>query len=75
MYERQGTKAEHAAATFLVEDIETVVNGLTERGVVFEQYDLGEIKTDGAGIAVIGNTKWAWFKDSVGNIIALMSQA
>jgi predicted enzyme related to lactoylglutathione lyase len=74
LYEREGTKADHTAATFLVENIETVLNGLMDRGVVFEQFDFGEIKTDKNGIAVIGNTKGAWFKDSEGNIIALMSQ-
>lgn len=74
LYEREATKAEHTAATFLVEEIETVVNGLTDRGVVFEQYDSGDIKTDRIGIAVLGNTKGAWFKDSEGNIIGLMSQ-
>ena len=74
LYEREATKAEHTAATFSVDDIESIVEGLAGRGVIFEQYDLGEIKTDQRGIAVMGDTKAAWFKDSEGNIIAVMSQ-
>ena len=74
LYEREVTKAEHTAATFSVDDIESIVEGLAGRGVIFEQYDLGEIKTDQRGIAVMGDTKAAWFKDSEGNIIAVMSQ-
>jgi predicted enzyme related to lactoylglutathione lyase len=72
-YEREGTKAEHTAATFAVEDIEAVVDGLTEKGVVFEQYDMDEIKTDARGIATIETAKAAWFTDTEGNIIAIMS--
>ena len=72
-YEREGTKAEHTAATFTVEDIEAVVDGLTGKGVVFEQYDMDELKTDARGIATIGTTKAAWFIDTEGNIIAIMS--
>lgn len=73
IYEREATKAEHTAATFVVDDIDSVVDGLFNRGVVFEQYDLGEIKTDGRGIATVGTTKGAWFIDTEGNIIAIVS--
>ena len=72
-YEREGTKAEHTAATFAVEDIEAVVDGLTRKGVVFEQYDMDELKTDERGIATIETAKAAWFIDTEGNIIAIMS--
>jgi len=73
LYEREASKAEHTAATFSVDDVEVIVDGLTARGVVFEQYDLDEIKTDQRGIAVLGNIKAAWFYDSEGNIIGIMS--
>lgn len=56
------------AAGWEVEDIEKEVAELRSHGVVFEEYDLPGIKTVN-GIAVIGNEKAAWFKDSEGNIL------
>jgi catechol 2,3-dioxygenase-like lactoylglutathione lyase family enzyme len=73
LYQRGPTKADHTAATFTVENIEQVVDQLTSRGVVFEQYDMGELKTDARGIATFGPSKSAWFKDSEGNILGIVS--
>lgn len=73
IYPREATKAKHTAATFVVEDIESIVSDLSRNGVVFEQYDEDPIKTNGRGIAIMGETQGAWFKDSEGNIIALMT--
>jgi len=73
LYQRGQTKADHTAATFTVENIEQVVDDLTLRGVIFEQYDMGELKTDARGIATFGSSKSAWFKDSEGNILGLVS--
>lgn len=74
IYQREATKAEHTAATFAVDDIDEVVDGLIDKGVVFEQYDFGDIKTDERGIATMGSNKSAWFKDTEGNIIALVTR-
>lgn len=71
LYQRAATTADHTAASFLVEDVEATVAGLTEKGVVFEQYDMGDIKTDERGIAELGENKAAWFKDSEGNILSI----
>jgi len=71
LYEREATKADHTVASFTVESVEASVAELTERGVVFEQYDMGEIKTDERGVAVLGDSKVAWFKDGEGNILSL----
>jgi len=71
MYQREGTKAEHTAASFYVDDIDKVVDGLIAKGVTFEQYDMGDLKTDARGIATIGSGKSAWLKDTEGNILAL----
>jgi predicted enzyme related to lactoylglutathione lyase len=73
MYQRARTVAEHTAATFEVSNIEAAVKGLTDKGVTFEQYDFGEIKTNELGIAEIGPTKSAWLTDPEGNILALVS--
>ncbi len=43
---------------------------LKARGVVFEEYDTPEVKTV-KGVATIGQSKGAWFKDSEGNLLAL----
>ena len=56
-------------AAFRVEDIESVVTGLRERGVAFEEYDLPDLKTEN-GIASIGDLRAAWARDPDGNIIA-----
>ncbi len=73
VYERpEGTKADHTVLDFSVGDIEKEVADLKARGVIFEEYDMPEmgIKTEN-GIAIIGDWKSAWFKDSEGNIIGL----
>jgi hypothetical protein len=44
---------------------------LKARGVVFEHYDVPGMKSEG-DIAVGGGAKAAWFKDSEGNILALI---
>ena len=70
LYQRDtATKADHTVAGWQVENIEEVVRALRERGVVFEQYDLPGLKTDERGIATMGSSKGAWFKDSEGNIL------
>jgi catechol 2,3-dioxygenase-like lactoylglutathione lyase family enzyme len=56
-------------AGFRVEDIESVVAGLRQRGVAFEEYDLPDLKTEN-GIASIGDLRAAWARDPDGNIIA-----
>ena len=61
------------AANFLVgKDIEKIVQGLADRGVPFEHYDIPQMTRTGH-IHAIGDFKTAWFKDPDGNIIALMN--
>jgi hypothetical protein len=59
-------------AGFRVDDIDSVVSGLRERGVEFEDYDLPDLKTE-QGIATIGDVRAAWCRDPDGNIIAIES--
>lgn len=63
--------AQNTIAGWAVRDIEAVMAGLRERGVVFEEYDLGEIQMVD-GLADFGGAKAAWFKDTEGNIMALI---
>ena len=66
-----GSKAEHTVAGWLVDDIETAVEQLRDRGVVFEHYDVPGLKTDERGIAESGPARSAWFKDTEGNILTV----
>jgi catechol 2,3-dioxygenase-like lactoylglutathione lyase family enzyme len=63
-------QARHTVAGFRVEDLDATVAGLRERGVVFEEYDLPDLKTEG-GIATVAGVRAAWFKDPDGNILAV----
>ncbi len=53
-----------------VPDIEVEVAELKGRGVVFEKYDMPG--TDANGISTAGGARAAWFKDSEGNILAII---
>jgi catechol 2,3-dioxygenase-like lactoylglutathione lyase family enzyme len=57
-------------AFWQVEDIEREVAELIARGVKFEKYDTPDI--DEKGISTAGGAKAAWFKDTEGNIMALI---
>jgi predicted enzyme related to lactoylglutathione lyase len=73
VYESVGAgQSRHTVAGFRVDDIDAVVSALRERGVVFEEYDLPDLKTEG-GIAQIGDVRAAWCKDPDGNILAVES--
>ncbi len=71
LYEHAQTRAEHTVANWLVDNIDATVAELTARGVVFEHYDLPDLKTDASGIAIQGPSRSAWFKDTEGNILAV----
>ena len=66
----EGTRSEHTALSFEVEDVEKKIRDLTERGVVFEEYDLPGFKTVNH-VCVVGSDKAAWFKDTEGNILCV----
>jgi len=57
-------------AFWQVEDIEREVAELKARGVTFEKYDMPEM--DPNGISTAGGAKAAWFKDTEGNIMAVI---
>ena len=64
------TRAEHTAISFQVPDVEAEVRALEAAGVVFEDYDLPGLRTNGH-ICVLGAEKAAWFKDSEGNTLCV----
>lgn len=65
-----GTKAEHTAVSFRVENIGAAVAALETRGVGFIDYDLPGLKTV-EHVCVLGSEKAAWFSDTEGNILCL----
>jgi catechol 2,3-dioxygenase-like lactoylglutathione lyase family enzyme len=65
-----GTKAEHTALSFKVDNVTAEIQALKARGVSFHDYDLPGFKTVDH-IAVLGNEKAAWFSDPEGNILCL----
>src|SRR5437763_15303400 len=58
-------------AFWRVDDVEREVAELKGRGVKFEEYQTPDAKTD-HGIATAGGAKAAWFKDSEGNVLAII---
>ena len=70
VFESDSKKSDDTAATFDVPDLAQEMKELRAKGVVFEEYDLPEVKTHN-GVATMGDTRAAWFKDPGGNIICL----
>lgn len=60
-------------AFWSVDDVDALITRLQARGVVFEDYDMPGEKSP-AGAVIAGGAKAAWFKDSEGNIMALIQQ-
>jgi catechol 2,3-dioxygenase-like lactoylglutathione lyase family enzyme len=59
-------------ASWGVDDVESVVDELTEKGVAFERYEEGSIVTDEKGIATFeGGAKVAYFRDPDGNTLSI----
>jgi catechol 2,3-dioxygenase-like lactoylglutathione lyase family enzyme len=61
-------------AFWQVEDVEREVAELKARGVKFEDYDLPGEKSP-SGVLTAGGAKAAWFKDTEGNILAIIESA
>jgi predicted enzyme related to lactoylglutathione lyase len=59
-------------AFWQVADVEREVAELKARGVVFENYDMPDAEKIQDGIVTAGGAKAAWFKDSEGNIMAII---
>jgi catechol 2,3-dioxygenase-like lactoylglutathione lyase family enzyme len=72
MYPTPNAGTSRASQAFWqVEDVEREVAELKARGVKFEEYDVPGLVTKN-GIATGGGAKTAWFKDSEGNIMAIV---
>jgi len=73
-------KPNHSAATFTilnfpVDDVDRAVDELTDRGVRFEVYKDGDLKTDAKGIhRGEEGPRIAWFKDPAGNFLSVLEK-
>ena len=69
----------HTQMAWEVDDIDATVAELRGRGVVFEEYDLPDLRTVNGIATVDGNypsaggigERAAWFRDSEGNLLAI----
>jgi predicted enzyme related to lactoylglutathione lyase len=74
LYQTPNAGTSRASQAFWqVDDIEREVAELKKRGVKFEDYDMPGMKTKD-GIFIGGGAKAAWFKDSEGNILAVIQE-
>jgi len=61
-------------AFWQVDDVEREVAELKARGIQFEDYDMPGEKSP-SGVVKAGGAKAAWFKDTEGNILAIIENA
>jgi catechol 2,3-dioxygenase-like lactoylglutathione lyase family enzyme len=61
------------AVTFAVDDIDSEMRELKDKGVAFEHYDLEGLKREGDVYTAEG-MKTAWFKDPDGNILSMIEE-
>lgn len=61
------------AVTWMVDDVDAAVRDLKAKGVVFEHYDMPDMKREG-DVHVAGSMKVAWFKDPDGNILNIINR-
>ncbi len=64
---------EATAVTWEVDDIDTEVQALRTKGVMFEHYDMPGLELQG-DVHVGDHMKVAWFKDPDGNILNIVEE-
>lgn len=61
------------AASFSFEGFDAAMGVLRSRGVAFDDFDTGDFKTVDGVVALPDGRRAAWFKDSEGNILSILS--
>ena len=73
VYEQPSAQpASYTVLNFEVDDIDSAVDGLRERGVAFERYE--GIEQDERGIFRDEGPYIAWFKDPSGNVLSVLQE-
>jgi predicted enzyme related to lactoylglutathione lyase len=67
-----GGTSQASQAFWSVQDVDAEIQALKARGVQFEIYDGMPGERSAQGAVTAGGAKAAWFKDSEGNIMALI---
>jgi catechol 2,3-dioxygenase-like lactoylglutathione lyase family enzyme len=67
-----GTNKATAVTWAVGDDVEGIVRALKAKGVVFEHYDMPDMKREG-DLHIAGDMKIAWFKDPDGNILNIVN--
>lgn len=70
LYETSAPRGGNTALSLDVEDFDSELLELRDKGVEFDAYDLPNLKTHD-GVAEMDGMKTAWFRDPEGNILAL----
>lgn len=65
--------AKNTVMNWTVPDVRAEVTRLRERGVEFEDYDFGDFKTEDGVMTLPDGSANAWFKDTDGNIVGVIS--
>ena len=68
-----GTNQATAVTWMVGEDMESVVQQLKVKGIIFEHYDMPGVTREG-DVHIAGDMKVAWFKDPDGNILNIASR-
>jgi predicted enzyme related to lactoylglutathione lyase len=70
--------ASFTVLNFLVDDIDSAVDRLKQKGIALERYDMGEFKPDEKGIYRGKRQNMgpdiAWFTDPAGNILSVIAK-
>jgi catechol 2,3-dioxygenase-like lactoylglutathione lyase family enzyme len=74
IFRRPPTKTEHTLAHFEVDDLVAAVRDLKAKGVRFQEYNEGPLKTTDS-IAQVGPNRGAWFTDPDGSTLGLVQVA
>ena len=73
LYEKQNHEAaSFTVLNFIVKNVEETVDELKRRGVEFEIYTEGPVRTNDKGISEGPGPKIAWFTDPAGNILSVL---
>jgi catechol 2,3-dioxygenase-like lactoylglutathione lyase family enzyme len=73
LYAKQNHQpATYTVLNFTVPDLAKAMQELEAKGMVFERYDLPDIKTDEKGVVDYGAMKIAFFNDPAGNNHAVL---
>ena len=62
--------AKNTQMVWMTDDLDAEMARLRKRGVVFEDYDIPGMKTEN-GVATMGDSKAAWFRDTEGNFLCI----